>query len=76
MPMLPMTDEDLLGVLALWDAGFTGQEIGQRIGRSRNAVLGALHRIRHDERPCHCLKPENRDGGMPAGWWKRRKVAA
>lgn len=70
------TDEQLLTMLDLRDGeGLTGLEIAARMGSSRSAVLGAMNRIDkvHAEIPCTATRPENRDGGMPRGWWKRRQ---
>lgn len=50
--------------------GLGGTEIGRRVGLSKNAVVGRLHRLKHEPLPCLCSKPKNRDGGMPRGWWK------
>lgn len=33
-------------ILQLWEQGFTGQEIGDQIGKTRSAVLGKLNRLR------------------------------
>ena len=45
-------------------------EIGRRLRITRNAVVGRIYRMQHEELPCACTKPENRDGGMPRGWWQ------
>ena len=60
-----------LQILDLWDGDrLSAQKIGQRVGMTRNAVLGRIHRLKHEEVPCLCTTPENRDGGMPRGGWK------
>jgi len=51
--------------------GMSHREIGRKFGRSKNAVIGALHRINKeaDAVSCRCRRKHNRDGGMPAMWW-------
>lgn len=66
-------DNDILDlrILDLWDNDrLSASHIAKRLGVSRNSVLGRRHRLKHEELPCLCFKPENRDGGMPRGWWK------
>lgn len=59
-----------LRILDLRDhEGLKPTAIGRAMGLSRNAVIGRLHRMQHEDVPCECLRPENRDGGMPRGWW-------
>lgn len=66
------TDERLLRALHPCDhERMTMAAIGQALGVSRSSVCGALKRIRDDEQPCACVKPQNRDGGMRPLWWKR-----
>lgn len=36
---------------------------------SNSRLQGALSRLRADDIPCTCRKPEKRDGGMPERWW-------
>jgi hypothetical protein len=70
------SDHDMLAALALQDVdGLSAQEIGTRLGATRNAVLGMFKRVRDDDAkvPDQCLRPENCDGGMPARWWSRRR---
>jgi hypothetical protein len=64
----PWTDEDLLKALDLRDhEGLTMEVIGQRLGRNRNAVIGALSRVGA------AMKDDNGvgNGTMPRKWWKR-----
>ena len=71
------SDADLLRMLALDADGYTSAQIAARLGRetgrgcTRNAIVGALHRIKGETRgqACAATRPENRDGGMPADWW-------
>ena len=68
------TDVDILRALDMHEGqGLTAAEAGRRMGVSRSAVLGVIHRINKDADrvPCLCQKPENRDGGMPARWWQK-----
>jgi hypothetical protein len=39
---------------------------------TKGAVIGMRSRINAETRaiPDLCDKPENRDGGMPSGWWR------
>jgi hypothetical protein len=66
------TDAELLRVLHLNEVdGLSCVQIAQRFGVTRNAIVGITNRIRADMRkvPDRAVKPENRDGGMPARWW-------
>ena len=42
------TDEDMLRVLALRDAGKSCSQIGAMMGCTKNAVIGMVHRIERD----------------------------
>lgn len=60
-----------LRILDLRDhEGLKPAAIGRAMGLSRNAVIGRLYRMQHEDVPCQCRKPENRDGGMRRGWWR------
>lgn len=60
------SDEDLLEALTLISQGWTRKAVGQRLGgRSKNSVIGTLHRIQ-DEEVCGSAG----DGTMPAEWWR------
>lgn len=61
-----------LEILARRDAGMTALEAGRGFGRGRGSVIGFETRVRGDceKHPSTCTKPENQDGGMPAGWWR------
>jgi GcrA cell cycle regulator len=39
------TDEAIARLVALWGEGFSASECGQRMGVSRNAVIGKVHRL-------------------------------
>ena len=71
----PWSDGEMLRALELRDAqGLSAAEIGKRMGRSRASVLGVFKRISDDlDRcgPCRAVRADNRDGGMPPGWWRR-----
>lgn len=70
------TDEETLQVLDLRDEGKSALEIAQlmaqQIGRpvTRNQIVGMWRRT-GAQSECACVKPENRDGGMPRRWWAR-----
>lgn len=40
-----LSKEDLT-VIKLWEAGYSGSQIGAEIGKTRNAVMGKVHRLR------------------------------
>ena len=73
------TDAQLLAALDLADAGMSRAETARLLSMgydrpfTRMSVTGALHRIKTetDAVPCMCERPENRDGGMPDGWWRK-----
>lgn len=75
MRQTPLTDHELLDILdRFYRQGQTGKAIGEVYGRSRNAILGAINRVRTDDRAVEdvATKPENRDAGMPPRWWERQ----
>lgn len=72
-----LTDMQMLDVLDLMDRhGMTAQQVAPRFGKSRNAIIGVHYRILADleasEVGATAMKPENRNGGMPAYWWRKR----
>ena len=54
----------------LWDAGMSATEIGQRLGRSKNSVVGRVHRLHLTPRP----SPIIRDGDPRRPYRQRRVV--
>lgn len=42
---------DLVLLRVLWDEGLSGTQIGLRIGRTKNAVIGMVHRLMLPARP-------------------------
>jgi hypothetical protein len=71
------SDTDILRALDMHERqGLTAAGVGRRMGRSRSAVLGMIHRINKDADrvACTCKRPENRDGGMPALWWAKGRT--
>jgi hypothetical protein len=62
-----LNDVQLLDVLERAARGESATKIGKALGLTRSSILGLLFRARA---PDACLKPENRDGGMPEGWWR------
>lgn len=73
------TDAQLLAALDLTECGMSRAEAARLLSIAhdrpftRMSVTGAIDRVRKetDAVPCFCIKPENRDGGMPANWWHR-----
>lgn len=65
-----MTDEQLLMALHLRDhEGLMTAEIGERLSRSKNSVVGALNRINRDT---DASDPDgNQNGSMAPLWWRR-----
>jgi GcrA cell cycle regulator len=72
------TDEETALLARLWGEGHSGAEIGRRLGKTRNAVLGRVHRDglpRREEpqraarprkiRPAPALRPGARPGFPP-----------
>lgn len=44
------------------------------IDATKNSMIGVTNRVNTaaNREGCLCMKPENRDGGMPPAWWVRR----
>lgn len=67
------TDRQVLDMLHRhYVDGVPKSEIAERYGVGKGAVIGVTNRVlkESDEIECFCTKPENKDGGMPAGWWR------
>lgn len=63
----PATDEEILHILDLHDnEGLTFVQVGQRVGKTKSAVSGLIHRIKKASEPSH------HDGTMPRRWWVRK----
>lgn len=62
-------DERLLLILHLRDAGWTSRQIADHVGMTSSGVRGIVSNVLRAGAACACLKPENRDGGMPTMWW-------
>lgn len=45
------TDEKIALLRTMWDEGKTSREIAEEIGKSRNAVIGQVHRLGLKKRP-------------------------
>lgn len=67
-------DEQLAMVMHLRENdGLTFGQIAPRVNMTRDACIGAYHRLRNSyETWCECDKPENKDGGMPPLWWRKQ----
>ena len=77
-----LTEDQLVEVLDLMDGqGWPSSRVAERYGVSRNAIIGARSRVLTDLAKSEGVpgpqaqKPENRDGGMPHGWWRKRAKA-
>ncbi|MGY3359770.1 hypothetical protein ACVWZK_006433 [Bradyrhizobium sp. GM0.4] len=42
---IPWTEDEMSTLRQLWQKGLSASQIGARLGKSRNAVLGKLHRL-------------------------------
>jgi hypothetical protein len=73
-----MTDLDLLEILECRARGLNTVQTSARLGITKNAVIGALHRIDRDcaEHPCMARKPKNKDGSQKPRWWDNAKQRA
>lgn len=66
----PYTDEEILTALHLFEnEGKSARDIALRLGRTRNGVIGAMHRVMTSVEP-----DSKHDGSMPPLWWKKRKA--
>ncbi len=79
-----LSDMQLIEALDLIEChGWTATRVAERFGVTRNVIIGSRHRVRLDLDRSEAApgprasKPENMDGGMPHGWWRKRaKVGA
>jgi hypothetical protein len=39
-------NSDEIAILALWKAGFSGTEAGEKLGKTKNAIIGVISRLR------------------------------
>ena len=69
-PGVALSDAHLLAILEARALGATVDDIALRMGLTRSAVAGHIFRMAPGRVPDHCRRPENRDGGMPPGWWR------
>ncbi|MAK86546.1 MAG: hypothetical protein CMK96_06310 [Pseudomonas sp.] len=66
-------DMQALEMMHLRDTqGLSLNQTAAALGMTKGAVQGLQSRINRDAdaTPCACVKPSNRDGGMPAEWWR------
>lgn len=71
------TDEQMLTMLDLRDGeGLSASQIALRMRTSRSAILGVFYRVdtAHAAMADETTRPENRDGALPRGWWKRGRM--
>ncbi|PZQ99188.1 MAG: hypothetical protein DI533_00325 [Cereibacter sphaeroides] len=71
MTQTEWTDRELLTALQMTGEGMSARQVAKALGRSRNAVLGVLMRLRDEyaRLPDRASKPTNVNNGMPAQWW-------
>jgi hypothetical protein len=66
----PWTDEEMLEALYLRDhRGLSAAGVARRMGKTRNSVLGLLHRVGRDTDASD--GDGNKNGSMPPRWWDR-----
>ncbi len=74
MTKVGWTDEEAAALEQLWNVEkLSAQEIGRRLGRSKNAVVGKAHRMGLEKRP-HPILQEPRPGSRT--FERRKKEAA
>ena len=61
------SDRDMLDALSLSEEGLTMKQIGERIGRSKNSVIGTVNRIRNEI----AGQPDTGNNTMPPRWWEK-----
>lgn len=67
------TDDAMLTALHLRDdKGMTQAQVAAAVGCSHASLNMMFHRVRADEQPCTCTKPENRNGA----WQRERREVA
>lgn len=70
------TDGEILHVLDMKQEGHSAANIAEamsaRVGVRfrKNQIIGQIAKCEEDI-ACECEKPENKDGGMPEGWWRQ-----
>lgn len=69
-PLPPLTDRQALDALDMRDnEGMTLEQIGARLGRSKNTIVGLFNRIRADTDATDADGIGN--GTMPRRWWAK-----
>ncbi len=61
------TDAEMLEALTLNDEGLSMKAAGERIGRTKNSVIGMINRIRNEI----AGHPETGNNTMPPRWWEK-----
>jgi len=70
------TEEAIGRLRAFWDEGLPIAEIGRRLGISKNAVVGKVHRLDLLARPSPIPTTESRQSGQPNRAERRRPARA
>jgi GcrA cell cycle regulator len=61
----PWTAEELADLRRLWDEGLTAGQIGERLRRTRNSILGKVHRLKLPSRASPLGKPADSASARP-----------
>lgn len=61
------TDAEILEALTLSEEGLSMKAVGERIGRSKNSVIGTINRIRNEI----AGQSETGNNTMPPRWWEQ-----
>lgn len=69
----PWTDDEMLTALHLMDdEGLTAEQVGRRVGRPRNSVLGIRHRVKTDYEASFAGDPDPHRHDATESWgWVR-----
>lgn len=70
----PWTDEKMLRLRELWDAGWSTSAIGACVGMSKNAVIGKAHRLDLTPRPSPIRPRKDHKPQRPPGRPPRPRI--